>query len=73
MPSRKTFQDGIKKNLNISEGDLSEAGIPVYINLGMGIRIRGAEGVTGGKSGLYSGLGPAGPGDQYIQFSEAAV
>ena len=73
MPSRQTFRDGIKKNLNIPETDMSEAGVPVYINPDIGIRIRGADGIAGSKGGLNIGFHPAPSGKKYLDFTETAA
>lgn len=64
MPSLETFRDGIKKNLNISEADMSKTGVSVYINLGWCLRIGAAEGVAGGKGSLDIGFNPALAGDR---------
>ena len=72
-PSRRTFRKGVKENLNISEGDMSEGNIAVYINPCCCISIRCPEGAAVSKTGLDIDLGVTAAGDQHGHLAEAAV
>ena len=72
-PSRRTFREDVNENLNISEGDVSEGRIAVYINPGGCISIRCSEGAAVSKTGLDIDLSVASAGDQHGHLAKAAV
>ena len=52
---------------------MSEAGVPVYINPGIGLRIPGANGITGSKCSLDAAFDSAASGNKHVHFTETAV